>query len=153
MPSELGAQLVDVGAGLHEQRAHRAALAVEQRQHDVRRLEELVVAADGQGLGIGQGLLESAGEFVHAHGITPQVDRWLCGDKRQSIQGSATLSPAAGTQPRPCPTASLTPADQCVNHSAQAMTPMPAPIRTTWMALVRGSARRCSPGMSPATAM
>ena len=36
----------------------------------VRRLDELVVAADGQRLGVGQGLLESAGELVHAHGIT-----------------------------------------------------------------------------------
>ena len=31
----------------------------------VRRLDELVVAADGQRLGIGQRLLESAGELVH----------------------------------------------------------------------------------------
>ena len=34
----------------------------------VQRLDELVVAADGERLGVGQRLLEFAGQFVHAHG-------------------------------------------------------------------------------------
>jgi len=33
----------------------------------VRGLDELLVFADGQGLGVGEGCLESAGEFVHSH--------------------------------------------------------------------------------------
>src|SRR6185295_3086993 len=44
-----------------------AVLLVEQGAEHVGRLHELVVAADGQGLGIGKGRLESAGEFVHSH--------------------------------------------------------------------------------------
>ena len=40
-----------------------------------------------------------------------------------------------------------------VNRSASAMTAMPKLMSSTWAALVRGSARRCSPGMRPATAM
>ena len=61
------AQLGHVGAGLDQQRAGTAVLLVEQRAEHVRGLHELVVAPDGQGLGVGQGRLESAGEFVHSH--------------------------------------------------------------------------------------
>ncbi len=66
--AEPRAQQVDLGARLLEQRPHRAALLVEQRQHQVRGLDELVVAAEGQRLGVGQGHLELGGQFVHAHG-------------------------------------------------------------------------------------
>ena len=59
---EILAQLGDVGAGLHEQRARAAVLLVEQRGEHVRGLHELVVTADGQGLGVGQGRLKPAGE-------------------------------------------------------------------------------------------
>ncbi len=48
------AQLVGVRARLHQQRAHGTAGGVEQREHDVGRLELLVVAAERQRLGIGQ---------------------------------------------------------------------------------------------------
>ncbi len=67
--AELRAQPVDVGTGLVEQRAHRAALLVEQRQHQVRGLDELVVAAERQRLGIGEGHLELAGQFVGSHEV------------------------------------------------------------------------------------
>ncbi len=65
--AELGAQPVDVGPCLDEQRPHGAALAVEEREQHMGRLEELVVAADGERLGIGQRLLEPAGELVLTH--------------------------------------------------------------------------------------
>src|SRR6185503_7946083 len=63
-----GAQLVDVDAGLQQQRAHGAALALQQRQQHVSRLHELVVAADRQRLRIRKRLLKTAREFVHPHG-------------------------------------------------------------------------------------
>ena len=66
--AELRAQQIDVGAGLVEQRAHGAALLVQQGRHDVQRLDVLMIAADRQRLGIGQRLLEFARQFVHAHG-------------------------------------------------------------------------------------
>ena len=66
--AELRAQQVDVDAGLVEQGPHRAALLVQQGRHHVQRLDVLVVAADRERLGIGQRLLEFAGQFVHAHG-------------------------------------------------------------------------------------
>ena len=65
---ELRAQQVDVDARLVEQRAHAAALLIQQREHHVRGLDVLVVAADRQRLGIGQRQLEFAGQFVHSHG-------------------------------------------------------------------------------------
>ena len=81
------AQLVDVRAGLHQQRAHRAARGVQQRQHDVRGLEELVVAAERQRLGVGQRLLKAAGELVHAHGDSAlQVGRFV-GTNRSPFKG------------------------------------------------------------------
>ena len=60
--------LLTSAPGLQQQRAHASRPSVEQRQHDVRRLEDLVVAAERQRLGVGQCLLKAAGEFVHAHG-------------------------------------------------------------------------------------
>jgi hypothetical protein len=38
----------------------------------VARLDELLVAAHGDALGIGQGLLELGGEFVEAHDFLPE---------------------------------------------------------------------------------
>jgi hypothetical protein len=46
-----------------------AVVLVEQGQQQVLRLDELLVVADGQALGVGDGLLELGGEFVEAHGI------------------------------------------------------------------------------------
>ena len=51
--AELRAQQVDVDAGFNEQSANTAALLVEQRDHDVDRLDELVVLANGQRLRVG----------------------------------------------------------------------------------------------------
>src|SRR5438309_3706085 len=61
------AQLVDVGPRLHEQRAHRAARAIEHRQQDMRGLDELMIAAERERLRVGQRLLKAAGQSVHAH--------------------------------------------------------------------------------------
>ena len=65
--AEARAQQIHVGARLREQRADGAAFLVDQGEQHVERLEELVVAADGQRLGVGERRLELAGEFVHAH--------------------------------------------------------------------------------------
>ena len=76
-PIELRAELrsaaVDVDARLDQERLRRCRPAVEQRRHHVRRLDELIVAADAQRLRVGQRLLEAAREFVHAHGLRPGV--------------------------------------------------------------------------------
>ncbi len=68
LAAQLRAQLVDVRAGLDEHGAHGSPLAVEQGEHDVDRLQDLVVAAQGKRLRVGQGLLELAGKFVLSHG-------------------------------------------------------------------------------------
>ncbi len=60
-----------VHAGALQQGGGAAILLVEQRQQQVLRLDDLVVVADGEALGIGQGLLELGGEFVEAHGGKP----------------------------------------------------------------------------------
>ena len=59
--------LATLAPALTSERTGAAVLLVEQRAEHVRRLDELVVRADGQGLGVGEGRLESAGEFVHSH--------------------------------------------------------------------------------------
>ena len=61
-------QRVDVAAGTGQQRTRPAVGIVEQSQQQVLRLDELVVVADGQALGIGQGLLQFGREFVETHG-------------------------------------------------------------------------------------
>ena len=66
--TELRAQQVHVGAGLGQQATNGAALLIKQRNHDVRRLDELVVLANSQGLRIGQRELKFASQFVQAHG-------------------------------------------------------------------------------------
>ena len=45
---------VDVDVGLRQQVAHRAALLVQQGDHEVDRLDKLVVPADRETLGLGQ---------------------------------------------------------------------------------------------------
>jgi hypothetical protein len=62
------AQQRRVDAGLREQRARAAALLVEQRGEQVHRFDDVVVAADGERLRVGERLLEARGEFVHPHG-------------------------------------------------------------------------------------
>src|SRR3546814_9612793 len=55
-------------SGRGEQRARAAAGLVQRRQQQVRGFDQVVVAAHGQRLRVGQRLLETRGEFVHAHG-------------------------------------------------------------------------------------
>jgi len=87
---EAEAQLVDVRTRLHQQGPHRAARGIEHRQHEVGGLEELVVAPEGDRLGIGQRLLKAAREFVHAHRkSTLSVSCAVDGGKPQSVQGAA----------------------------------------------------------------
>jgi hypothetical protein len=44
-------------------------LLVQQRDNYVHGLKQVVIAADGQTLGIGQSLLEARSEFIHSHRI------------------------------------------------------------------------------------
>ncbi len=76
--AELRAQPVDVGTRLVEQRPHRAALLVEQREHHVGGFDELVVAAERERLGVREGHLELAGQFVHAHGVPGSLKGLCC---------------------------------------------------------------------------
>ena len=62
-----GLQRRDIAAGARQQRSCAAVGIVEQGQQQVLRLDELVVAADRQTLGIGQRLLELGGKFVETH--------------------------------------------------------------------------------------
>ena len=62
-----------IAAGARQQRGRAAVGIVEQGQQQVLRLDELVVAADGQALGIGQGLLELGGKFVETHAALLRV--------------------------------------------------------------------------------
>ena len=61
------AQHVAVAAALVEQRAHGAALLVEQREQQVDGLDQLVIAAQGERLRVLQGSREFGREFVLAH--------------------------------------------------------------------------------------
>ncbi len=78
LAAEFGAQLVDVHSRLEQQRTKRAALAVQEGQQHMGRLEELMVTTDGKGLRIGERLLEAAREFVHPHGNTVKKDHLEC---------------------------------------------------------------------------
>src|SRR5438105_3803507 len=100
------AQLVDVGPRLHEQRAHRAARAVEHRQQDVRGLDELMIAAERERLGVGQRLLKAAGELVHAHesstlGCDTGYDSGFVGTNRCRFKGLRCRR-CAYASPRAC---------------------------------------------------
>src|SRR5206468_1497670 len=85
-PQQSRAQLVDVRTGLQQQRPHRAAGAVQHRQHHVRGLQELVIAAERERLGVGERLLQAAGEFIHAHGNTLDVDALVVGTNRSRFK-------------------------------------------------------------------
>ncbi len=64
---DAGPQRRHVDAGLREQRHRRAALLIEQRRHQMRGLEHVVVAPDRKRLRIGERLLETRRELVHTH--------------------------------------------------------------------------------------
>ena len=57
-------------ARLGEHPVHRAALLLEQRGQHMNRLDELMIAPDGQGLRVGERLLEVGRQFVHPHSGT-----------------------------------------------------------------------------------
>jgi hypothetical protein len=65
--AQLGAQLVDAHAGPGQQVPAGAAVLVQQRDHYVFGLDQLVVAPRRQALRIGEGQLKLAGQFVHSH--------------------------------------------------------------------------------------
>ena len=69
------AQARDIGPGPAEQRRRAAVILIEQGEQQVLRFDELLIAADGQTLGIGQRLLELGGEFVDTHHC-PLVSRF-----------------------------------------------------------------------------
>jgi hypothetical protein len=62
-----------IDAGALQQRGGAAVVLPQQSQQQVLRLDELLVAAHGHALGIGEGLLELGGELVEAHFGKP---RW-----------------------------------------------------------------------------
>ena len=64
---KIRAQLGHLSARLLEQRPRSAALLVEQRRHEMHRLDVLIVAADGQRLGIRQCRLKFGRQLVHTH--------------------------------------------------------------------------------------
>ena len=64
-------QARDIEAGLGQQRPHRAPLLLQHGQQQMGRLDEVVVPGYSQGLGIGQGRLQSACEFLHRHSGSP----------------------------------------------------------------------------------
>ena len=59
----------DIDAHARQQIAHGRAFLVQQGLHQVFRFDELMIATDSDGLGIGQRHLESACQLVHSHGI------------------------------------------------------------------------------------
>ena len=61
-----GPTVGDTRGGSHE---------VEQRHHQVQRLDELMLTAERQTLGIGQGHLELACHFVNSHGNRLRLSR------------------------------------------------------------------------------
>ena len=70
---QLRTQLRHIGARLLEQRPRGATFLIEQRRHEVRRLDVLIVTTERQRLGIRQGGLEFGRQLVHAHGSTFRI--------------------------------------------------------------------------------
>ena len=68
-PFEVALQGRHIDAGTRQQRGGAAIVLAEQRQQQVLWLNELLVVAIGQALGVAQGLLELGGEFVDSHGV------------------------------------------------------------------------------------
>ncbi len=64
---KIRAQLRYLGTGFLEERPRGAALLIEQRRHEMHGLDVLIVAADGERLGIGQCRLEFGRQLVHSH--------------------------------------------------------------------------------------
>jgi len=62
-----GAQRRNVKADLHQQGLDGAALLLDERGQQVHRLDGRVVMSNGQGLGVGEGKLELAGQTVDSH--------------------------------------------------------------------------------------
>jgi hypothetical protein len=62
-----GPEAGHVDAALGQQRTDGAAVLIQQGDHDMHGLDELLVAAERQALRIRQGRLEFAGQFVHSH--------------------------------------------------------------------------------------
>ena len=65
--TQLGPQLIHPHARLAQQVPAGAALLVQQRNHHVRRLNQLMIHAHSQALGIRQGQLELTRQLVHSH--------------------------------------------------------------------------------------
>ena len=65
--AELRAQQIQIDAGLGQDADDAAAPLLEHRRQHVHGLDELMIAADGERLRIGQRLLELGRQFVHAH--------------------------------------------------------------------------------------
>src|SRR5690606_22344445 len=90
--AQLGAQRVDVDLRLPEQRSHRAAILIEQGNHEVNGFDELVIPSNRQRLGIRHGHLELAGQFVHSHRGYPLLINSPTKDKavRRSFKAGAS---------------------------------------------------------------
>ncbi len=69
---QLDLQSAGIDPGARQQRGGAAVILIEQRQQQVLRLDELLIVADGQTLGVGNRLLELGSEFVEAHGLGPK---------------------------------------------------------------------------------
>ena len=65
--TKLRSQQVDVGTRLGQESTHGAALLVEQCNHDVGGLDELVIESYGERLRLSQRHLKFACQFVHSH--------------------------------------------------------------------------------------
>ncbi len=76
-----GLERIGVAARAGQQRTCAAVGIVKQGQQQVLWLDELVIRADGQTLGIGQGLLQLGGKFVETHdrSLTEMIERRSCG--------------------------------------------------------------------------
>ena len=96
MPSTVGiprdlleqarAQEVDVDAGPVEERPRAAALLVEEREQEVRGLDELLVAADRERLRVCERKLEFRCQSIRSHRGIPIVDCPVHGAGRPPIQ-------------------------------------------------------------------
>ena len=64
---KIRAQLGHLSARLLQQRPRSTALLVEQRRHEMHRLDELIVAAYAKRLGIRQCRLKFGRQLVHSH--------------------------------------------------------------------------------------
>ena len=107
------AQSLDVDPGRTEQVARRAALLIQERRHDVQRLDELVIAPDGETLRVGERVLEHGGEFVEPHVVVSamskgrRIDAGRTGDSRPGASRptparDASRAPRRGWKAPPC---------------------------------------------------